>query len=129
MAAGELFEITVLVLTIKNNYFFMELSGKVYCILPPIQFTSKKSGTTDRKYGFVIETQGMYPKKVAFSVMGDERYKAMRIAEGFSYNVSFDVHSREYNGRWYTELDAWKVVPLSAAPTTSTTSTSNDLPY
>jgi hypothetical protein len=88
----------------------MELTGKVIAILEPQSFTSKKDGNVYITTVFVIETQGQYPKKVAFKVMGEDRFKGMQIVVGHNYNVSFDVESREWQGKWFTECSAWKAI-------------------
>ena len=91
----------------------MELTGKVIKLLDVQKFASKREmGKEIVKYSFVVETQGQYPKKVCFTVMGEERFQGMNIALDASVNVSFDAESREWNGRWFTELVAWRVTRL-----------------
>ena len=91
----------------------MEISRKVIKILEPSRFTSQKNGNEYVRHTFILETAGQYPKKIAFSVMGDDRYNQLGIVVGGNYNVSFDVESREWNGRWYTELSAWRAQSLN----------------
>ena len=86
----------------------MEIQGKVVAVLNPQTYTSQKNGNTYVTNQFVIETQGQYPKKVAFKVMGEDKFKQMQIAVGGFYNVSFDVESREWQGKWFTECQAWR---------------------
>lgn len=102
----------------------MEISGKVVAILEPQSFVSQKNGNTYVTNVFIIETQGQYPKKVAFKVMGEDKFKQMGIVVGGNYNVSFDVESREWKDRWFTECSAWKVVCLDGQqqPTQANTS-------
>lgn len=90
----------------------MEITGKVIKILDAQSFISQRTGDTYVKNQFVIETQGQYPKKVAFTVMGEDKFKAMNIVVGGTYNVSFDVESREWKEKWFTEASAWKAVCL-----------------
>ena len=94
----------------------MEISGKVINILP-LQSGSGKNGTW-KKQDFVIETMAQIPRKVCFSLWGD-KIDQYSLKEGDEAEVSFDLESREYNGRWYTEAKAWKVVkkgPAQSAP-------------
>lgn len=93
----------------------MEISVKVTSILPAQSGISKKSGEKWVKNTFVGTTAGQYPKTVCFSVLGEDKFREMNIQVGGSYNVSFDVESREYNGRYYTDLQAWKVLSLDAS--------------
>lgn len=93
----------------------MEITVKVTKILEAQSGVSQKTGNGWFKISFVGETSGQYPKTVCFVVMGDERWKSMNIEVGKSYNVSFDVESREWNGKYFTDLQAWKVVCLDSA--------------
>ena len=98
----------------------MEIQGKVVAVLNPQTYTSQKNGNTYVTNHFVIETQGQYPKKVAFKVMGEDKFAQMQIAVGGFYNVSFDVESREWQGKWFTDCQAWRAVRMdgqqAAAP-------------
>lgn len=86
----------------------MELQVKVIKLLDAQSFVSQKNGNTYVRHTFIGETSGQYPRKVAFTVMGDERFNQMGIVIGGDYNVSFDVESREWQGRWFTEASAWR---------------------
>lgn len=55
-----------------------------------------------------METSGQYPKKVCISIWGDKINESV-LNVGTMLNISFDVESREFNGRWYTDVKAWKV--------------------
>lgn len=82
----------------------MNLKGKVIQLLP-VETGAGKNGEW-KKQSIVIETEGQYPKKVCVSLWGD---KVETVANGASVDISLDLESREYNGRWYTEARAWKV--------------------
>lgn len=65
------------------------------------------------KGGFIIETEGDYPRKVAFITFGEERVAmAKNIALGTLVQVSFNPESREFNERWYTDLRASRIQPF-----------------
>ncbi|MCH5691076.1 DUF3127 domain-containing protein [Niabella sp. W65] len=84
----------------------MDLTAKLVQILP-LQKGQGKNGEW-KKQDIIVETGGQYPKKVCISIWGDKiNEKALQI--GNTLNISFDVESREYNGRWYTDVKAWKV--------------------
>ncbi len=84
----------------------MEINGKIIEILP------EKSGTSSngvwRKQEYVLETDGQYPKKICFMAWG-EKIDQFEIRQDEILTVSIDLESREYNGRWYTDVKAWKV--------------------
>jgi hypothetical protein len=48
------------------------------------------------------------------------------IKEGESLTVSIDLESREYNGRWYTDVEAWKVTRAGASADNFQSSTPNE---
>lgn len=81
-------------------------------ILEKQTFTSSKTGNVYEKFFFVGKTQAQYPKTIAFSVMGKEKFEKLGIVVGKTYNISFDVESREWNGKYFTDITAWKAVCL-----------------
>ncbi|HSF54139.1 MAG TPA: DUF3127 domain-containing protein [Algoriphagus sp.] len=85
----------------------MDLSGKVINQLPEVGGNSK-SGNSWRKQEYIIETGGQYPKKVCISIWGD-KIDQFGLKVGEQVTLGIDVESREYNGRWYTEVKAFKV--------------------
>ena len=87
----------------------MEVSGKIIQVLPLQQGTSAKTGNPWQVQAYVLETQEQYPKKVHFEVFGEDRIKANPCQIDDLVTVSFDIESREFNGRWYTSIRAWKV--------------------
>lgn len=94
----------------------MEIVGKVIQVLPLQQGVSSRTGNPWTIKTFIIETQENYPRKVAIEVFGDDRIKANPCEEGQLVTVSFDLESREFNGRWYTSVRAWKIEQGIVAP-------------
>ncbi len=90
----------------------MEVSGKLIQVLP--EQTGEGRNGTWVKGGFVIETQEQYPKSICFDLWGDMVERIKNYNEGDILNVSFDVQSREYQGRWFTNVKAWKIEAVSA---------------
>ena len=84
----------------------MDISGKIIQLLPA-QTGNGKNGQW-KKQEFILETGDTYPKKVCIAVWGDKIDMAS-FKIGDALDVSFDVESREYNGKWYTDVKAWKV--------------------
>jgi hypothetical protein len=84
----------------------MEITGRIIQLLP-LQTGQGKNGVW-KKQDFVIETDGQYPKKVCISAWGDKVSENVLVV-GKEVNVFFDIESREFNGRWYTDVRAWKV--------------------
>ena len=93
----------------------MEIQITILKILETQKFVSKKDGSEIVKNVFIGTTQGQYPKKIAFTVMGDDKFNGMGIVVDGTYTVSFDVESREWHGKWFTEASAWKAVRIDGA--------------
>lgn len=125
----------------------MDIKGRCVQVMDIVTGTSAKG--TWQKREFVIETEGQYPKKVCLSLWGDKVNNTPSIGDALT--CSINAESREYNGRWYTELRVWKIegftgnmsqarqggVPQpdafdnlpSTASSISTTNTTDDLPF
>lgn len=84
----------------------MQLNAKLIQVLP-LQTGTGKNGQW-KKQDIIVETEGQYPKKVCVSVWGDKINESL-LKVGSMLSISFDVESREYNGRWYTDVKAWRV--------------------
>ena len=94
----------------------MEIIGKVIQVLPLQQGTSSRTGNPWTIKTFILETQENFPRKVAIEIFGDQRIADNPVEEGQIVTVSFDLESREFNGRWYTGVRAWKVLQGAQAP-------------
>lgn len=91
----------------------MEVTGKVILALPEMSGTSK-AGNPWKKREYVLETQETYPRKIHFDFFG-ERADQYPLNPGDVIKLSFDIESREYNGRWFTSIRGWKSEPATAA--------------
>ena len=89
----------------------MEITGKIVEILEEQSGQSAKGGW--RKQQYILETEGQYPKKVCFMAWGD-KIDDFQIKNNDQVEVSIDIESREFNGRWYTDVKAWKVAKSGA---------------
>ena len=89
----------------------MEISGILIQKLPVFNGTGTRGNWV--KQEFVLETrESQYPRKVCISVFGDDKVRELAsLKTGDPVKVSVNLESREYNGRWYTGVKAWKAVP------------------
>jgi hypothetical protein len=85
----------------------LELTGKLVSLLPEQTGTGKNGNWV--KQDFVIETTEQYPKKICFSAWGDKAAQVKSLQAGQTVKVSFNAESREFNGKWYTDLRIWKL--------------------
>ncbi len=85
----------------------MEFVGVVYRVLPV------QSGTSARgqwqKQEVVFELPDEFSRKVCVTFFGDRVQDAASLQVGEKVNVSVNIESREYNGRWYTDVRAWRI--------------------
>lgn len=94
----------------------LELEGRI------VRKLSVQSGTSARgawsKQEFVFEYQeGNFPTQVCMNVWGEDKVKDLeKYQVGDKVKVSFNLSSREYNGKWYTDVRAWRVEPAGAVP-------------
>lgn len=79
-----------------------------------VQFNQVQTGEGKngpwKKQEIIVETEGQYPRKICVNVWGD-KIDLNRFKPGDMIDVYFDVESREYNGKWYTDAKAWKIEP------------------
>jgi Domain of unknown function (DUF3127) len=130
----------------------LELTGKI------IQLLDEQTGTGKNgqwvKQDFIVETIEQYPKKVCMSAWGDQVQQIKLFPVGNTIKASIRIESREYNGRWYTDVRPWKIegvntgapaqpagnyaapqpqqyatAPVAADPMGSMSSESDDLPF
>lgn len=81
----------------------MEITGKLIRILEDVRGESAKGPWV--RGGFVIETEGEWPRQVAFTAFGEDRVALAKSIPLMSLvTVNFSPESREFNGRWYTDL-------------------------
>ena len=86
----------------------LQIKGTVIKILNAESGVSR-AGKEWKKQEFVIETQDQFPRKVCFTLFNDKVSLLDQIQEGKEVDVSFNVESREYNGRWFHNINAWKI--------------------
>ena len=86
----------------------MEIVGKIIQVLPAQEGVGR-NGNPWKVQPYVLETLDQYPRKVHFEVFGEDRIKQNPCELDQLVTVSFDIESREFNGRWYTSIRAWRI--------------------
>lgn len=93
----------------------VELSGTL------IEKRDVVSGESSRgawqKQEIIIETNEQYPKKICLVCWGERIDDVRPVQPGTPIKVAVDIESREYNGRWYTDVKVWRFLPVSAGGT------------
>ena len=83
----------------------MIITGKIIQIMQPQTGTSAKGPC--EKQEFIVETDGQYHKKIS-CVIWKDKIILDHIKIDAHLKISFDIESREYSGKWYTEIKVWK---------------------
>lgn len=93
----------------------MELEGRIARKLNVQTGTSARGSWS--KQEFVLEYQeGNFPSQVCMNVWGEDKVKELdKYQVGDKVKISFNLSSREYNGRWYTDVRAWRIEPAGVA--------------
>ena len=120
----------------------MEVKGRIISVLP-VQTGEGKNGIW-KKQEYVIEYEqnSQYPRRMVFNLWGD-KIDQYNIQNGQTLRIGFDIDCREYNGRWYNDIRAWKVeteegMPADegymqsisqASPEIATSDVTSDLPF
>lgn len=102
----------------------IEISGKLSQILP-LQTGSGRNGSDWKKQEFIIETEDQFPKKICMNLWGDKAEDIKNFNIGQMLKASVNIESREFNGRWYTDIRAWKLENLSHNNTVTPNNVSN----
>ena len=91
----------------------LKLQGEIITI-SDIQEGVSQKGNNWKKLGFLLRTIGEYPVEIYFTVFGEEKVdNFMKYNKvGQMVDVSFNANSREYQGKYYTDLSAWKIFVL-----------------
>ena len=93
----------------------LEITGKLFQKLPVQSGQSAKGAWS--KQEFVVETQENFPRKVCMSVWGADKVAELdSFLEGEVVKVSFNLESRSYNERWYTDVRAWRIERVGNYP-------------
>ena len=94
-----------------------------------------KTGNSWQKQEFVIETLEQFPRKICANMWGERTAVLETLNIDDKVVMSFDLESREFNGKWYTDVKAFKLEPITtnpqapqSAPSQATTAPTGELP-
>ena len=90
----------------------LELEGRLTRKLTVQTGTSARGAWS--KQEFILEYQeGNFPTQVCMNVWGEDKVRELeKFQIGDKVKVSFNLSSREYNGRWYSDIRAWRIEPV-----------------
>jgi hypothetical protein len=85
----------------------MEIIGKIIQVMEVVTGMGPKGSWS--KMDFVLETTDKYPKKVCITLWGEEQINKYDLIAGMTVTAFINIESREYNGKWFTDVKAWKI--------------------
>ena len=91
----------------------LELTGKLVTSLPAESGQGAKGPWT--KQSFIIETIEQYPKKVCIIAWNENVKRVADINPESTVKAAINIESREYNGKWYTDIRLWKIEVVSGS--------------
>jgi len=104
----------------------MQITAKIIQILP-LQTGVSKNGEW-KKQDIIVETDSRFPKKVCISIWGD-KIQPSQLVTGNVLVIDFDIESREFNGRWYTDVKASKIEQAGAVNNVIPPTITNDYSF
>lgn len=97
----------------------LELEGRIARKLNVQTGTSARGAWSKQEFIFEYQ-EGNFPAQVCMNVWGEDKVRELdKYHVGDKVKVSFNLSAREYNGRWYNDVRAWRIEPAgiaSAAP-------------
>ncbi len=84
-------------------------------MLAPTSGTSARGEWQRQDVVFEMNDGSQYTRKICVTFFNKPDDVA-KLREGATYNVSVNIESREFNGKWYTDVRAWRVQPKESAP-------------
>ena len=103
-----------------------------------VESGTSKAGKEWKKQSFLVDTGAQYNPEVCFQLFGEDKIEMLNHHnEGDQVEVSFNLSSREYNGRYFHNIDAWRIesqgvgnADMEAAPEfNAPASEDDDLPF
>ena len=107
----------------------MELKGKIESKLKAEKGTSK-AGKEWTKQTLVINNGDQYNPNVAISFFGDDKVKMLEnFKEGQDVSIGVNISSKEFNGKWYNQIDGWMIKAADQTKNTPIVEEEDSLPF
>ena len=89
----------------------LELEGRIARKFPVQQGTSARGAWAKQEFIFEYQ-EGNFPSQICMNVWGEDKVRDLdKYQVGDKVKIAFNLSSREYNGRWYTDVRAWRIEP------------------
>ena len=111
----------------------MKISGKITKVLEKITGQKKDGSGEWVKQSFVIDTGEQYNNIICFETFGADKVENFNKYNkvGDSVDVEFNINCNEWEGKYYTSLQSWKVFKANDNSESRSTDTGDDdkLPF
>ena len=95
----------------------LSIKGKLSSKLS-IESGTSKAGKEWKKQSFIVDTGAQYNPEICFQLFGEEKIDILtNYNEGDEVEVAFNLSSREYNGRYFHNVDAWRIEQITPRDT------------
>jgi hypothetical protein len=89
----------------------LELEGRIARKLNVQTGTSTRGAWSKQEFIFEYQ-EGNFPSQICMNVWGEDKVRELdKYQVGDKVKISFNLSSREFNGRWYTDVRAWRIEP------------------
>ena len=94
----------------------LELEGRIARKLNVQTGTSARGAWSKQEFIFEYQ-EGNYPSQICMNVWGEDKVRELdKYQVGDKVKIAFNLSSREFNGRWYTDVRAWRIEPAAGQP-------------
>ena len=91
---------------------------------------SRKDGRGWKKQNFILQTENSFNNEICFQLFGEEKMTMLKNIEiGEKIEVFFNLSSREYNQKYYHNIDAWKITKISGVEKNSPKNNEEEVPF
>ena len=95
-----------------------------------VESGTSKAGKEWQKQSFLVDTGAQYNPEVCFQLFGEDKIQMLNShQEGDQVEVSFNLSSREYNGRYFHNIDGWFFSKNTREEVNAAPLESDDLPF
>ena len=107
----------------------LSIQGKLLKKINP-ESGIRKDGRGWKKQNFILKTENTFNNEICFQLFGEEKMAILNQIEiGEKIEVFFNLSSREYNGKYYHNIDAWKISKLEGDDNSEIASSEDEVPF
>jgi len=90
---------------------------------------TSKAGKEWKSQSFVLNTGAQYNPDICFKLFGEDKIQLItNLNDGEEIEVAFNLSSREWNGKWFTSADAWKIDKVGGSSESTETVDDSEVP-